>query len=83
MGEAVKVRCSRCGHPADERLERAVRDAGAAWEQVAVLRKALAFYADPEQWGRHGDAVADAGKVARSALSVPRTGGVAPEGRDA
>jgi hypothetical protein len=41
---------------------------------VAHLRKVLGFYADPEQWGRHGDAVADGGKKARAVLAaLPRT----------
>ena len=41
--------------------ERAERD---------VYRKALVFYADPLEWGKDGDAIADEGKVARRALTL-------------
>lgn len=34
-----------------------------------ALRAALEFYADPIQWTRHGDAIADEGKKARKAIA--------------
>lgn len=36
--------------------------------EIDRLRAALEFYASPEQYGRHGDAIADGGDVARKAL---------------
>lgn len=41
--------------------------------QTATLIGALKFYAPPEQWGRHGDAI-DEGATARSALELLEKG---------
>lgn len=35
---------------------------------LGIARGALTFYADPLEWGKDGDAIADAGKTARKAI---------------